>query len=209
MSELLNKFQQIHRQSTRQIGPLYCIPAAISNATRLFGYEDFTQERIRDEWYEEQKRTLEKDVNQQMSGAGFGIVNTLKGCTNFAQKFETASFCRPGDQDPFNLSKADEAISFVESHMSQNHAVIVSTWTLILFNGALVPQCCHMWLTLAFERAHNYAIIHDPGDDQLQPVAISHDVHLPGIGGGCVTLNTGLRGRVTHTDYSCLAIWKK
>jgi hypothetical protein len=201
-------FRSILGNGTRQLGPFYCIPAAISNATRLFGTDEFTQEYIRDQWYSEQGRTLETDICQQMTGAGFGIVETLKNRTKFNRFFDTDIFTCPGDNDPFDLSKADEAVKFVEKHVDLEHPVIVSTWLLTMFNGRITPQCCHMWLVLAYEATANYAIVHDSGDDSIKPVPISSEVQLLAVSGK-VTLNEGLRGRITHTDYSCMAIWKR
>jgi hypothetical protein len=206
--KLVTAFATFLGKGTRQLGPFYCIPAAVSNATRLFGHDEFTQEVIRDQWYAEQQRDLEPDIRQQMTGAGFGIVETLKNRTEFNKFFDTDIFTCQGDHDPFNLSKANEAVEFVAKHVGLERPVVVSTWSPIIIKDGVTMQCCHMWLVLAYEATANCAIVHDSGDDNIKPVPISAEVQLPARK-GTRTLNLGLRGRITHTDYSCMAIWKR
>jgi hypothetical protein len=65
-----------------------------------------------------------------------------------------------------------------------------------------------MWLVLAFDRSLNTVLVHDSGDDQFFPVPVAYQTVTP-LGSQFVVLDTGLLGRITHTDYSCLALWKK
>src|SRR5262249_49533621 len=126
MSEMIALFLRFHRQGTRQIGRNFCIPASLSNALRLLGVEGCTQERIRDEWYAEEDKEPEVDINDQMNGVGFGLVGTLQRRTSLLKSIDTELFTRPGDSDPFDLSRADEAIQFVGHHVETGHPVIVS-----------------------------------------------------------------------------------
>lgn len=208
MNQLVASFRTIHGPDTKQIGRYYCIPAAVSNALRVLGSEEFTQQRIQQEWYAEEGRQLEAHIDDQMKGAGFGIVETLGRRTSFSKTFAREGFSRSGDQNPFDLSKADEALTFIEGHLAQQHPVVVSTWSVVPQSGMLSTSCCHMWLVLAIDRNLNTAIVHDSGDNQFFPVPVTYETIVP-IGPQFASLNTGLRGRITHSDYSCLALWKE
>lgn len=208
MNQLVKSFQAIHGSDTKQLGRYYCIPAAVSNALRVLGSDEFTQQRIQQKWYDEEGRQLEADIDAQMTGAGFGVVETLIRRTSFSQTFAQERFSRPGDQNPLDLSKADEALAFIEGHLSQQHPVVVSTWSVMPQSGSLSASCCHMWLVLAIDRHLNTAVVHDSGDDRLFPVPVTYETIVP-IGTQFALLNTGLRGRITHSDYSCLALWKE
>jgi hypothetical protein len=208
MNQLVESFRAIHGAATKQIGRYYCIPAAVSNALRVLGSADFTQQRIQQERYAEKGRQPEADIDDQMTGAGFDVVETLVRRTSFSKTFEREGFCRPGDQNPSNLQKADEALTFIERHLSQHHPVIVSTWSVVPQSGTLSASCCHMWLILAIDRSLNTAIVHDSSDNQFFPVPVSYETIVP-VGPQFATLNTGLRGRITRSDYSCLALWKE
>ncbi len=208
MSELLRKFQGILGKNTRQAGHFWCIPASISNATRLLGTEEFSQEKIRDAWYALNNKQIESNVNEQLKDVGFGIVQALENHSTFSSVFATEVFTEQGDQNPFDVAKAEQALDFIKKHAVQEHPVVVSTWMLDWQSGALSPACCHMWLLLGYDEQSNVAFVHDPATDQVVAVGIRLSAVL-NFNGQVRQLDIGLRGRITHTDYSCLAIWRK
>ncbi len=65
-----------------------------------------------------------------------------------------------------------------------------------------------MWLVLAFDRAANAAVIHDPGTDAVNTTTITNCKPVT-LKGKQYQLDMGLRGCITHSDYSCLALWKE
>ena len=83
MNELLNLFRQIQGHRTKQIGSYFCMSAAVSNALRLIGGEDYSQERIRDVWYQHVGRSPEQSLDEQMRDAGPGVVSALKSADGF------------------------------------------------------------------------------------------------------------------------------
>lgn len=208
MNELLRRFHDFHRKNTKQVGPYYCIPAVVSNALRILGADEFTQRRICEEWYGMKGEPVPSDINEQMQGAGPDVVEALRQRTDFSQRFETESFTRERETSFFSESKADETIEFVARHVKQDHPVLVSTDLIPWEQGIIDRCCCHMWLLLDVDKGQNLAIAHDPGNDYLFPVRIRMSVLLQ-IGGRSVELEIGLRGRVTTSNYYCLAFWRK
>jgi hypothetical protein len=207
MTDLASHFDQLHGQETKQIGKYFCIPAAVSNALRVLGADDFTQERIRDEWYRHQGRTPEPNLDDQMRDAGPGVVGALRSQTDFNSRFTTASFERPLENSVFNAAKADEAIQFITDHVTQSHPVMVSTDHLVIQNGLIQRICCHMWLVLALDDVAKQITAHDSGNDDLFEIPISTPKQHTHIGQK-VDIDLGLRGRVTNSNYYCLAFWK-
>src|ERR1044072_4618557 len=126
---------------------------------------------------------------------------TMKGIDN-------EYFTRPGDLDPFYLRKAADSLVFIERHIAQERPVIVSTWNRVYTGDRIEIHGYHMWLILEFDMAANSAIFHDPGTDKLGKTAISKFVPIT-LQGNEVQLDMGLRGCITHSDYSCLALWKE
>ena len=187
---------------------IICIPASLCNAVRLCGFTGCTQEKVRDEWYAENGRAIEPNLDDQMDGAGFGIFETMERQIEGMGCIDNAFFNLPGDDDPIDLRKADLALDFIERHINAAHPVIVSTWNR-MYNGDIIEiQGYHMWLVLVFDRATNVAVIHDSGPDEIcqtpitnrQPIKLKRQEY---------ELDMGLRGCITHSDYSCLALWKE
>ena len=167
MSTLLNRFQQFYGDATKQIGKNFCIPASLCNALRILGVDVVTQERIRDEWYGEQGREIEADLDDQMDGVGIDIFETLERRTKFIERIDNEFFSRPKDENPFDLRQAENAVAFIEKHISEGHPVIASTWNRVLLEDHIEIQGYHMWLVLDFNRAGNTATFHDSGDDNV------------------------------------------
>lgn len=208
MSPLLERFLRFHGNGTKQIGKNYCIPASLCNALRLCGVVGCTQERIRDEWYAEEGRQVEPDLDEQMTGAGFGLFETLERRTGFMQGVDNSFFTLPGDSDPFDLRKADLAIDFIGKHVAMQHPVIVSTWNRFYTGDIIEVHGFHMWLVLDFDRGENRAVIHDSGTDNVGQTTISSYQAIM-LKGKEHQLDVGLRGCITHSDYSCLALWRE
>ncbi len=131
MAVLLDRFQQFYGDGTKQIGRNFCIPASLCNAVRLCGVAGCTQARIRDEWYAENDKTIEPNVDDQMDGANLGIFETMERRVECIKGIDNEYFTRPGDADPFDLRKADLAIDFIERHIKSDHPVILSTWNRV------------------------------------------------------------------------------
>jgi hypothetical protein len=208
MSGLVQHFQQFAGQDTRQIGRYFCIPAVVSNALRILGGADFTQGRIRDEWYAHQGKTPEPNLDDQMVGAGPDVIKVLKMRTDFSHRFDTESFDLPREPSLFDAAKADQTVSFVKKHVTQEHPVLVSTDRIPWEEGLLTRLCCHMWLVLSVDTNGNRAIAHDPATDLLFEVPLHMAVPLQ-MGTTVVGLEIGLRGRLTTSNYFCVAFWKK
>ncbi len=208
MSSLLDRFQGFQGDATKQIGKKFCIPASLCNALRLCGVEGCNQERIRDVWYAEKGREIETDLDDQMEGADFRIFETLERRTELIKNIDNEYFTRPGDLDPLDLRKADSSLAFIERHIAQDHPVIVSTWNRIYTGDQIEIHGFHMWLILDFDMAENYAVVHDSKTDEICRTAISKYTPIT-LQGRHVQLDLGLRGCITHSDYSCLALWKE
>jgi hypothetical protein len=208
MSRLVQQFQQFAGQGTRQIGRYFCIPATVSNALRVLGGADFTQERIRDEWYAHHGRIAEANLDEQMMGAGPNVIDVLRQRTDFSSRFDMESFDLPRELSLFDSGKADQTMTFVTKHVTQEHPVLVSTDRIPWEQGILSRLCCHMWLVLSVDTSGNRAIAHDPGTDVLFEVAIQMAVPLQ-MGTTVVGLEIGLRGRLTTSNYFCVAFWKR
>lgn len=201
---LLARFRSFARCETAQIGRYFCIPATLANAFRLLGYNSLTQQWIRDVHY--QGRTPEPDINDQMKGISFGLVEELRRHCDFPPQIRTEIFGQPGDNDIFDYRKAEHAVDFVCRHVSQNHPVIVSTWQIMWEQGILTPFCCHMWLVLDYDPTRKNVTVHDPAINQLLDVPLRIEVPLI-VNSQRRWLDCGLRGKITHTDYNCLTIW--
>ena len=207
MTSLVSKFVTIKGNGTRQIGKHFCIPATICSALRILDVATTTQEAIRDAWYRHKGLTPEPDLDAQMTDASFGVADVFLKEANLTSVIGSELFERPRDDNALLLSKADEAISFVESHVCRDHPVIVSTWNLDVEKGQLVRKGFHMLLVLALDRAANLFIGHDPWRDDICQGSISNPKRIQ-LASGEIELETGLRGSVTHSDYCCFALWK-
>lgn len=208
MSQILNRFQSFHGQNTRQIGKYFCIPASISNALRILGFDTFTQERIRDLWYTDQGRQVEANLNAQMAGASFdSVIKALSIDPGFVEVSHQL-FSRPGDNNPSDLTKSKEALSFIVDQINNEHPVIVSTWNLGINGlGNFFLNGYHMWLLLSVSLKSNTFVYHDPGYDQIYtgPICETQEIQTSK---GKIQLQTGLLGKITHSDYNCLALWR-
>lgn len=203
----VDSFKTFYRDSTRQIGTFFCIPASVSNALRVLGDNSFTQERIRDHYYKSKGRKLEADLDQQMTGASFDVVDALKASSEFAKNFDTEAFSRPEDRNPFVLDKADEAVSFIKGQLRQDRPVVVSTWVIPWHRGSITPIGYHILLVLGFDEDGNWFVVHDPAEDQHYQMRC--DLGIPVIlEGRLMELPIGLKGQITHTDYNCLSFFK-
>ena len=203
---LTQEFQKLVGQNTRQIGRYYCIPAVVSNALRVLGGSDFTQEKIRDLWYAEHHRQVEPNPDHQMTGAGPDVIETLKKTTAFSGRFDSKSFDLPKAGSFFDSGKADQALDFIHQNSSQGHPVLVSTDAITWEQGIITRLCCHMWLILETNMTSNMAMAHDPGNDSLFQIPIQRAVQ---VSGNVLPLEIGLRGRLTTSNYFCAAFWKK
>ena len=116
-------------------------------------------------------------------------------------------FSREGDSDPFDLGKADEALDFVDRHSRLEHPVIVSTWNRVYMGDYIEIQGYHMWLVLDLDWTGNLATIHDSGSDNVQQTSVTKLTPITLLGKER-QLDMGLRGCITHSDYSCVAFWR-
>lgn len=208
MSDLVQRFQQFHKNGTQQIGRLFCIPAVISNATRLLGSDDYSQSRIRDEWYAMKGRQIESEINEQMGGAGPDVVQALVKRTDFDGLFGTTAFEQERENSLFNSDKADRAIQFIADEVSRGNPVLVSTDIIPWEKGILTPIGFHMLLVLQIDQTANSAVCHDPGSDLLFPIPLRMAVQVD-VGGKAISIEVGLRGKVTRSNYYCLSFWKR
>lgn len=208
MSDILNRFQSLHGQNTRQIGRYFCIPASISNALRILGFDTFTQEHIRDLWYADQGRQVETNIDDQMAGASFdSVIKALSIDPGFVEVSHQL-FSRPGDDNPSDLTKSREALTFIVDQITNEHPVIVSTWNLAINrSGNLFVNGYHMWLILSVSLQSNSFVYHDPGNDQVNtgPICETQEIQT---NKGIIQLPAGLLGKITHSDYNCLALWR-
>lgn len=202
MSQVSTNFQRILGQDTRQIGQNFCIPAVVSNALRILGGHEFTQEWIRDLWYVEQGRQLEPNPDDQMTGAGPDVIDSLKRTAEFSSRFDCESFELPKANSFFDSSKADQTLDFIARHTAQQHPVLVSTDSIPWEQGILNRFCCHMWLILEVDRTTNKAVAHDPSNDLLfdLPLHMAIDVKMASQ---VFQLEIGLRGRLTTNNFFC------
>jgi hypothetical protein len=205
---MLARLQAEMGESTRQIGRYFCIPAAPSNALRVLHDSTFTQVKIRDVFYAREGKDLEPAVDDQMQGVSFNVIDAVEEEQDFNSSYEAIRYSDHGDPDIFDCSKAERAIHFIRTHIEQGHPVIVSTWRIPWEAGILQPQCCHMWLALAYDDNPMLCFVHDSASNQIVQVPFYLTVPLV-IRNQRVDLEIGLRGRITHTDYCCCAIKKK
>ena len=208
MAALLQKFKAFHRDGTKQIGRNFCIPASLCNAVRLLGISGCTQEKVRDAWYVEQQKAIERNVDDQMGGANILIFETMKRCIEGGADIDYALFRLDSETNPFDLRKADLALDFIEKHINEDHPVIVSTWNRVYHGDSIAIQGYHMWLLLACDRAANLATYHDSGQDEIRDRAINCSQSIT-LMGKDYEIDVGLRGCITHSDYTCLALWKR
>jgi hypothetical protein len=208
MSDLVQRFQQFHQNGTRQIGRYFCIPAVVSNATRVLGSEEYTQEKIRAAWYAMKERTVEPDIHDQMTGAGPDVVQALVQQTDFDRQFGTTSFELEPERSLFNAEKADRTIRFIAEEVNKGNPVLVSTDIIPWERGILASIGFHMWLVLQLDLERNIAVCHDPGDDLLFSTPIRMAVPVA-LGDQTIGLEIGLRGKVTRSNYFCLSFWKR
>jgi hypothetical protein len=208
MGVLLDRFMPFYGNGTKQIGRNFCVPASLCNAVRLCGVTGCTQEKVRDEWYAENGKVIEPNLDDQMDGAGMGIFETMERKIEGMSVIDNAFFSLPGDSDPFALGKADHALDFIEKHISAEHPVIVSTWNCFYDGDIIEIRGFHMWLVLDFDRAANAATYHDSAPDEIRQTTITK-LQPVKLKGQDYHLDVGLRGCITHSDYSCLALWKE
>lgn len=208
MGILLDRFKQFHGDGTKQIGQNFCIPASLCNAVRLCGVTGCTQEKVRDGWYAENGKSIERNLDDQMDGANIGIFETMERRIEGMGCIDNAFFDLSGDHDPIDLRKADLALNFIEKHINTEHPVIVSTWNRVYDGDIIDIQGYHMWLVLDFNRATNIAVFHDSGPDKICQTAITNLQPIE-LKGQEYQLDMGLRGSITHSDYTCLALWKE
>lgn len=207
MASLLERFMEFHGDGTKQIGQNFCIPASLCNAVRLFGVADCTQEKVRDAWYAEQKRAIEPNLDDQMEGANIAIFETMERSFSEMEAIDNSYFSCKEDNNVLFLANADAAIDFIETHISQGHAVVVSTWNRF-YNGEYFEiRSYHMWLVLQFDRAANKVIYHDSAPDTVREIAITDSKSMQ-LRGDQHQVDMGLRGCITHSDYTCLALWR-
>lgn len=208
MSKLLTTFQAMLGKNTAQQWTYWCIPTSVSNALRVLGSGDFSKERIRDHWYSHTGKQVEADPNQQLQDVSFGVMNALKGSPDFDSVFDFEVHSDAGDGDIFETAKAEKALLFVQDHLSKEHPVIASTWQLCINqNRQLFPACCHMWLILECDN-NGATTYHDPHTDKIETIPTRQLTTLQ-VAGSSRQVDVGFRGRITHTDYNCLAIWRK
>jgi hypothetical protein len=207
MNTLVEKFVAIKGTHTRQVAKFFCIPATVCTALRLLGVNSATQEAIRDAWYRAKNASPELDLDAQMTDASFGVAEVFLHDSSHSSGIKHELFERPRDDDPLDLTKADEALSFVERHVCAGHPVIVSTWNPALVEGHLAVLGFHMLLVLDFDRSRNEFIGHDPELDNLFHGKISNPKPVQ-LAQGEIVLDVGLRCSVTHSDYCCLALWR-
>jgi hypothetical protein len=208
MSEVLRRFQAFYPDNTRQIGSYFCIPASINNALRIFGIDTFPQQRIRDLWYADQGKQVEANIDDQMVGVSFdSAIKAMSFDPTFA-KVSYELFSKPGDKNPFDLTKAREALTFISDHINNEHPVIISTWNLAIDrSGNLFVNGYHMWLLLSISLQSNSFVYHDPGNDQISTYPICETQMIQTIK-GTIQLPAGLLGKITHSDYNRLALWR-
>ena len=207
MTDLVGNFAAIKGNGTRQIGRNFCIPATVCSALRILGVAGVNQEAIRDAWYRHNGRAPEAIIDDQMIDASFGVADVYLKEANLKSIIGSEQFERPRDDDPLLLSKADEALTFVEQHVCRDHPVIVSTWNLAVEQGQLTLKGFHMLLVLAIDPSGNLFVGHDPWRDDLIQGPIRNPKQIQ-LATGEIELETGLRGSITHSDYSCLALWR-
>lgn len=208
MAVLLDKFMEFHGDGTKQIGRNFCIPASLCNAVRLCGVTGCTQEKVRDAWYAEQGKSIEPNLDDQMDGANIAIFETMERHIIGMEVIDNAFFSLSRDDNALDLRKADLALEFIEKHIAAGHPVIVSTWNRLHNGDSIEIHGYHMWLVLDFNRTANTAVIHDSGTDKIGHTAISR-LQLITLKGQDCEIDMGLRGCITHSDYTCLALWKE
>ncbi len=208
MSDLVQRFQLFYGNGTRQIGRYFCIPAVVSNATRVLGSEEYTQEKIREAWYAMKGRTIEPDIHAQMTGAGPDVVQALVQQTEFDRQFGTTPFEQEREDSLFNAEKARRTIQFISEEVNKGNPVLVSTDIIPWERGILTSIGFHMWLVLQLDLERNRAVCHDPGDDLLFPIPVRMAVPVA-LGDQTIGLEIGLGGKVTRSNYFCLSFWKR
>ncbi len=65
-----------------------------------------------------------------------------------------------------------------------------------------------MWLLLNLDRGADLATYHDSGPDKIHQTMITKLQPITLKGQDC-EIDMGLRGGITHSDYTCLALWKE
>ncbi|MDD5368831.1 MAG: C39 family peptidase [Anaerolineaceae bacterium] len=208
MTGLLQRFQAFYPVNTQQIGRYFCIPASIINSLRILGIDQFPQNRIRDLWYMDQGKQVEASIDDQMKGASFdSVIKALSTDPGFAD-ISCQIFSRPGDSNLLDLSKSRETLSFISDQITKEHPVIVSTWNLALDgSGNIFVDGYHMWLLLSISFQSNSFIFHDPWTDQISasPILETKSIQTKK---GSIQLAGGLLGKITQSDYNCLALWR-
>jgi hypothetical protein len=207
MAALLDKFMKFYGNGTKQIGRNFCIPASLCNAVRIFGVTDCIQEKVRDAWYAEQRKAIESSLDDQMDGANIAIFETMERNFEGMKRIDNAHFSCPEDDNVLFLSNADSAVDFIERHTGQDHAVIVSTWNRFFNGDHFEIKGYHMWLVLDFDRATNKVVFHDSAPDAICEMAITDSKSML-LRGEEHQVDMGLRGCITHSDYTCLALWR-
>lgn len=208
ISVLHSSFMEFHGNGTKQIGRNFCILASLCNAVRLCGVAGCTQERVRDAWYAEKMEAIEQNLDDQMNGADFGFFETMERHIEGMGVIHNECFQRQGDCDPTDLRNADIAVDFIERHIAAEHPVIVSTWNRVYKGDIIEIHGYHMWLILDFDRAANLATYHDSDPDEIRQISITKLQPIK-LKAKDYEIDSGLRGCITHSDYTCLALWKE
>jgi hypothetical protein len=203
---LLDRFIEFYGDGTKQIGQNFCIPASLCNAVRLCGVTGCTQEKVRDAWYAEQGKFIEPNFDDQMDGAGIGIFETMERRIEGMEVIDNAFFSLSPDEDALDLRKADLALDFIERHIAAEHPLIVSTWNRVHDGNSIEIHGFHMWLVLDFDREANLVTFHDSGPDRICQSTITKSQPIT-LKGKEYEIDMGLRGCITHSDYTCLALW--
>jgi len=136
------------------------------------------------------------------------VSNALIGKTEFAETFATTAFEQPPEQGFFNPEKSEKTIKFIAENVGKGNPVLVSTDHIPWEQGILTRICCHMWLALHVDVAGNTAICHDPGNDLLFHIPVRMAVPVA-VGDKTTGLEIGLRGRLTTSNYFCLAFSRR
>src|ERR1017187_4061588 len=102
MSKMLNQFNELLGKQTKQKGRFWCIPASISNALRILGGNDFSQEIIRDIWCAHKGVQPNADVNAVIPEISFAVMDALKKHPKFNSDFGFEFYSDNGDQNPFD-----------------------------------------------------------------------------------------------------------
>ena len=206
MSLLLEHFLAFHRDATKQIGQKFCIPASLCNALRLCGVEGCTQRRIRNEWYAERGIETESNLDDQMEGADFSILETLERRTTFIQGIDnsisldrvTTIFSICGKPTLlFPLSKGTSSKTIPLSFL------LGTGFTSRIESKSTDSTCGLCWSLTSLRTMPSSTIPFPMNSVEPQSQTTFRSVYRE------ERFNwTWAFGGASHSDYSCLALWK-